>query len=210
MSPETLDAMLAAGCTAEQIVATVKAWLLAKRSSAAARTARWREKVCDVGDVTERSVSSQNNGPLSILTSSKEEKKENKRERRATQIPANYRPAEPAWQKAVAEIGQENAERELAKFINHAMANGRTAKLWDAAFSNWIMQAVDYQRARKPAPAATAAALSDKISWEQAFAIYEKTKRWSAAAPVKDIIQAPPEILKQFGYSPDGRKLEHH
>jgi hypothetical protein len=86
-------------------------------------------------------------------TLSKEEKKEDNRrkkresavEKRASQIPDGWRPDEKRWLDAVTRLGSgERAERELRKFINHAQANGRTAKNWNAAWANWIEKALEW------------------------------------------------------------------
>ena len=84
---------------------------------------------------------------------SKEEKKEEievkKRERaekRASQLPTDWRPGEKQWQDAVVTLGSEDrAERELRKFTNHALAKGRTAKNWNAAWNNWVDRALEWE-----------------------------------------------------------------
>jgi uncharacterized protein YdaU (DUF1376 family) len=56
-----------------------------------------------------------------------------------TELPADWEPTlTPRAQEMVARWPPGMFERELNKFRDHAAANGRTAKDWDAAFRTWI------------------------------------------------------------------------
>lgn len=86
------------------------------------------------------------------LSLSKEEKKEvikkEKRESRALQMPDEWRPEPKPWQAAVDLIGEPACEAELRKMRNHAADKGRVSKNWNAAWRNWVDQAIAYESKR--------------------------------------------------------------
>jgi uncharacterized protein YdaU (DUF1376 family) len=65
--------------------------------------------------------------------------------KKAAQLRADWSPAPLNGETAdiVANWPDRMLERELAKFKDHAAAQGRTAKDWDAAFRNWLRKADD-------------------------------------------------------------------
>ena len=68
------------------------------------------------------------------------EKKPNSTARK-TQLSASFEPDATCRQKAA--TLQVDVDTELEKFRNHAEANGRTAKNWQAAFRNWLIKAAE-------------------------------------------------------------------
>jgi uncharacterized protein YdaU (DUF1376 family) len=73
----------------------------------------------------------------------------------ARQLPNGWTP--PPMSDTIREFAshwpQGMMERETEKFIDHAAANGRTAKDWDAAFRNWLRKADDdWKRANRNRP----------------------------------------------------------
>lgn len=65
-----------------------------------------------------------------------------RRAKRAVQIPDTWEPT--AAHKEQASELHLNLTTEADKFRDHARANGRTAKDWDAAFRNWLRKAAEY------------------------------------------------------------------
>ena len=161
---------------AMQIVAEVfaaGAANVAARSSNAARQQRYRDRKKAAETVTNRNetvternapndpqtvtnrnvVTESNAGSLSkrVIDNKKEE---GKRERRATQIDDGWRPDDRRWAEARRALGDDDkVERELRKFTNHALANGRKAKNWGAAWDNWVDRAVEWAPKNQPPPA---------------------------------------------------------
>lgn len=72
-----------------------------------------------------------------------------RRRSRATQLPKSFEPDETCQAKS-RQLGVD-LPSELEKFTNHAQANGRTAKDWQAAFRNWLIKADEFGRGRPPA-----------------------------------------------------------
>jgi hypothetical protein len=68
--------------------------------------------------------------------------------KRATQLPDSWTPTE-THQNLAAELGVLLVP-ETVKFRDHAKANGRAAKDWDAAFRNWLRKAAEYGGKRTP------------------------------------------------------------
>ena len=68
--------------------------------------------------------------------------------KRATQIPENWNPTEKHVELAL-ELGVV-ASDEAKKFIDHAIANGRTLKSWDAGFRMWLRKSVEYSLKHSP------------------------------------------------------------
>lgn len=64
--------------------------------------------------------------------------------KRTAALPDGWQPKDQLWEWARSEaIGatDDQIRWQVEKFRNHARANGRTQKDWDAAFRNWIMNA---------------------------------------------------------------------
>ena len=98
-------------------------------------------------NVTKRNESVTSDALSLSLTSSSEviQKKEGKRESRASALPDGWRPPEQAWTAAIASLGSLlRAEQELTKFRNHALDKGRVSKRWGAAWANWVERAIVY------------------------------------------------------------------
>ncbi len=51
-----------------------------------------------------------------------------------------------AW--AEGKAPEASVERETEKFVNHALANGRECKDWEAAWRNWMLRAAEFNGAR--------------------------------------------------------------
>ena len=66
-----------------------------------------------------------------------------KAKKKATRIPDLWRPTEEHEQRAK-EAGL-NLKREADKFRAHAIEKGRTAQVWNAAFTRWLMNAEEYR-----------------------------------------------------------------
>lgn len=149
-----MDAAEAAGLVARAAVEMTGA--LTKKSSAAVRQQRYRDRNKASPSVTERNdksepqtVTNHNESVTRDAASlSKEEKKEvikEKRESRATQLPEDWRPLPKHWDEAVVILGSpERSELELRKFKLHAADKGRLAKNWNAAWVKWAIQAIEY------------------------------------------------------------------
>lgn len=151
-----MDAVDAAGLVARAAVEMTAG--AAPKSSGAIRQQRYRERNASVTKRNESVTATETNDRNETVTNrnegvtrdaaslSKEEKKEViKKERRATQLPDGWRPDEPKWLDAVARLGSvERAERELRKFTNHALAKGRVAKNWGAAWAGWVEKSLEW------------------------------------------------------------------
>jgi hypothetical protein len=157
-----VDAGLSIAEASEIIAAAVAAGAATatyRKSPAAIRQQRYRERnkasrnrndVTPSETVTNRNEPSQKRNALRSSLS-KEEKKEEvevKRERRAASLPDGWRPPPEDWSFGLEQLGEPGAEEELKKFTDHALANGRTAKNWNAAWRNWVRRAVEYRGAR--------------------------------------------------------------
>jgi len=124
------------------------------KSAGALRQQRYRQRNKTSQSVTQgdkeeasQSVTNRNEGVTGDGASlSKEGKKEsNKRERRGSQLPDDWRPDPKQWDEAIAILGSVDlAEKELRKFQLHAADKGRLAKNWNAAWVKWSLQAVEY------------------------------------------------------------------
>lgn len=66
--------------------------------------------------------------------------------KRASQLPANWTPTDK--HQTLARELRLNLEAEAEKFRDHAEANGRTQKDWDAAFRLWLKRSAEYQTSR--------------------------------------------------------------
>ena len=66
--------------------------------------------------------------------------------KRATSLPADWKPT-PAHRQRAAEDGTD-LDREVAKFKLHVEDKGITSKSWNARFARWLIQAAEYQQAR--------------------------------------------------------------
>ncbi|WP_163168085.1 hypothetical protein [Arthrobacter sp. Alg241-R88] len=79
------------------------------------------------------------------VTSTK--KKAASRKRPATPLPSDWQPTEQHWEKRHDAI---DVEREATKFRLHAEANDRRQVSWNAAFSQWLLNARPDPRSTKP------------------------------------------------------------
>lgn len=168
-----MDAAQAAGLVARAAVEMTGA--MTRKSPGAIRQQRYRERneasqsvTRDDGqkrhetsqsvtslrsEQTSQTVTNRNESVTSDIASlSKEEKREvikkEKRESRATQMPDGWRPDAKPWQAAVDLIGEDRCESELRKMRNHAADKGRVSKSWNAAWRNWVDQAIAYESKR--------------------------------------------------------------
>jgi len=91
-----------------------------------------------------------------------------KREKKyATAIPENF---EPNWEAATrVGLSRREADRELLKFKNHAAQTGRTCVNWQAAWSNWCINAAQFLK--KPPPG---------HSTQEAKTITPASRSWNA------------------------------
>jgi hypothetical protein len=159
-SKEILAALVAGGMDALDAAALLARSALemapnfAPKSTGALRQQRYRERNKTSQSVTQgdkegasQSVTNRNEGVTGDAASlSKEVKKEsNKREKRGSQLPDDWRPEPKQWDEAIAILGSVDlAEKELRKFKLHAADKGRLAKNWNAAWVKWSLQAVEY------------------------------------------------------------------
>lgn len=70
---------------------------------------------------------------------------------RATRLPLDWRPPDDDWGWAIAEIGEDRAKGELAKFADWWAAKagaGGTKLDWPATWRNWIRKASEYAQSR--------------------------------------------------------------
>lgn len=160
LSPAVLDAMLAAGCTAEQIVAVVKADLEAresqmaeKRQKDAERQRKHRERNAESRDVTVTECDSvtdplsrppnENNSNPPTHTPEKQTPA-----RKGHRLPVDWQPAPLTGDvaEAVAAWPDGAIARELARFRDWARAatgpNARKSD-WQAAWRNWLRRKID-------------------------------------------------------------------
>jgi hypothetical protein len=68
--------------------------------------------------------------------------------KRATQLPDDWQPNEQHRDYATQE--RVDLEFQAAKFRDHARANGKTQKDWDATFRNWLRTAVEWRKDSGP------------------------------------------------------------
>lgn len=68
---------------------------------------------------------------------------------RKVALPDEWQPTEQHGERARAE--GVDVDREVIKFRNHALGNGRKQIDWDRAFTTWLLRAGEYQRERTPA-----------------------------------------------------------
>ena len=164
-----MNAAEAAGLVARAAVEMTGA--LTKRSSAAIRQQRYRERNKASQTITlelQPSVTNRNetvterNAPEASQTVternesvtcdaaslSKEVRKIEIKKRegaKGTQLADGWRPEQKHWDEAIAILGSDDrAERELRKFKLHAADKGRVAKNWGAAWVKWALQAIEY------------------------------------------------------------------
>ncbi len=96
----------------------------------------------------------------------------------ATAIGEGWRPDERSFSEAVDRLGLDRAERQLRRFVAHALAAGRVAVDWNAAFRNWADEEVERAGRREKPPA------SDRVGG--------RAQRPSAAAVFRDLASKPP------------------
>jgi hypothetical protein len=150
-----LDALLAAGATAEQIVALVKADMAEREKSDEKRRAKDRERQqrkrhAESRGVTRTNADSRDPSPNeNILTPTREEKPPPKggvkKTDRGCRLPSNWEP-QPLTGKAaemVARWSPGELERELAKFKNYWPSKGANAARtdWQRTWVNWLISA---------------------------------------------------------------------
>ena len=167
LTPAMIDAMLSAGCTAEQIAAVVKADMLeregqavTKRTRDAERQRRHRHAVSR--DVTVTACDSVTNpspppplSPQTPLTPPPPHPDKQTRARKGTRLQADWTPEPLSGDtgQAVQSWPVGAIERELSRFRDWAAsATGKNAikSDWQAAWRNWIRKAQDEGRYGKP------------------------------------------------------------
>lgn len=92
-----------------------------------------------------------NSSVFSLQSSVKEETASAKPKRvkkKAAPLPDEWTPNETHQRIAAEE--RVNLDRELAKFRDHAKANGRKQEDWDAAFRTWLRRASEFQKQAQP------------------------------------------------------------
>ncbi len=91
--------------------------------------------------------------------------------RRATQIHDERKPNYDLSLKA--NLTQAETDREFAKFVNHAKANGRTCINWDAAEQNWYFKSAEFMGRKPPNPVALVSSKIFVDGDDPAFAAWE-------------------------------------
>jgi hypothetical protein len=82
--------------------------------------------------------------------------------KRATSLPEVWMPNDKHR-----EIAKDNGVDilvECVQFIDHALANGKTFKDWDAAFRTWLRNAAKFNRGTQPAPKRTVAVVRQEVA----------------------------------------------
>lgn len=153
IKPEVLDALVAAGCTAEQIAAAVKADQAG--SSGAARQAKYRAKKAsqsDERDVTSVTVTAavspkKETSPAPLKEKTTPSSEPNGSSKKPTRLPVDFAfPAE--WRQWAINAGLPTArcDTEFTKLTNWA-ANAPGSKGakrdWFKAWQNWALKAID-------------------------------------------------------------------
>lgn len=89
-------------------------------------------------------------------------------------------------------------DREAEKFLNHARQKDRRCADWEAAERNWFLNAAEY-RGKVPR------AETGQRDWRAIVQLYRDRELWTAPGPEPGYsgCQAPPEILREFGYLPE-------
>lgn len=178
IKPEVLDAMVAAGCTAQQIAAAVKADQAS--SSGAARQARYRARKAsqsDERDVTDVTVTGEvspkketSPAPLKEKTTpSLETANAVPQRKRATRLSADWQLPKAWGDEAVAEgLTPDEVRSQAETMRDWSLSAPNGAKLdWHAAWRIWFRKAIrDRPKQRgSPAPkASSTSALADSAS----------------------------------------------
>jgi hypothetical protein len=131
--------------------------------------------------------------------------------RRAASLPESWQPSEALLVWAKAKAPGVDPDLETEKFRNHATANGRTAKNWDAAWKNWLLKA-DEMRANRPGyqqrgvPVSSGGNSPDDL-WARRLSHYDRDRKSSTwfeniwgPAPDDPHCRVPKAILQQYGY----------
>jgi hypothetical protein len=214
---ELVAALVAAGhdpVDAAAMVARAGAEMASpQRSAGAVRQQRYRENKRNEASqsvtplrsdkaspsVTKRNESVTSDAPSLIREDMSKDKK--RKDSRASQLPDGWRPSEAAWLAAVALIGEQHAEAELVKFRNHAADKGRTSKSWDAAWRNWIDNAIKFDpsiRLKSPDQAPLL-----EIDWEAQVSRFTRglpwSTKWYGPEPGQLGCRVPPDILTKHG-----------
>lgn len=159
-----------------------------RRESDRLRKQRSRDRL-----VTDRDVTGQSQPPLS--------KRESLEEREAVSAVSRdetWMPSDEDWRDAVAKLGLQVADSEMAKFRE---INRRTGAKRDSDWRVWVQRAVDWQAKNKPppqAPTKTDAA----FDWDSVMKTYRRTGFWSPQAgpdPESPACRCPPDILEKHG-----------
>lgn len=146
LTPAMIDAMVAAGCTAQQIAAVVKADLIdrenalsSKRGKDAARQRKHRMSRDVTVTECDPAPPNDNNSNPPTQTTSDEVVTAKRRPANACQMPEGWEPVlTPAAQSVVDRWPPGFFDRTLSGFRNHAADKGRKSKDWQAAFRTWI------------------------------------------------------------------------
>lgn len=200
IKPEVLDAMVAAGCTAEQIAAAVKADQ--SSSSGAARQARYRARqsgivTSDVTRVTAPSQPSQKEGfphtPSEENPPLKEKPPKGVKKKVGSRIPDDFQP-DIEW--AVSQgLSRQQAEMQASRFRDYWTAkpgkDGIKAD-WPATWRNWIRSHLERSGAD--------AQPSQPVNWTTRLNHARRTNQWPAAQwgppPGSPGCRAPPDLLQ--------------
>ena len=162
LSPAVLDAMLSAGCSAEQIVAVVKADMVERERAADERRAKDAERQRRhraSRDVTV-TVCDEHDSPLPLSSPQTPQQtptpaKTNPARVRGTRLTESWKPGSLTGEagKIAALRGSEWVGLELVKFRNHWIAkSGQSACKadWQRTWANWIIQANEWRPGQQP------------------------------------------------------------
>jgi hypothetical protein len=157
MSPETIDAMIAAGASAEVIGAAWKAEIEQQSKSALARRAKDAERQRKKRSLAEsrgvtRTRRDKGSNDRDILTSKGLPPKPNGLDPKPKKhrLPGDWQPVPFTFGSLAAQTVLRwqpgRMERELAKFRDHHTAAGTQWENWQAAWSKWVNNSSDFER----------------------------------------------------------------
>lgn len=125
-----------------------------------------------------------------------------KKESRGSQLPDGWKPDEIRWTAACRKLGADGAERELQKFTSHHRAKGTVFKNWNFGWDKWLLQSDQW----KPKQSASVGVVNTEcIDWRPVLQSYQKFGNWPKGYgndPGSPSCRAPPELLREFGFSP--------
>lgn len=201
IKPAVLDAMVAAGCTAEQIAAVVKADQAS--SSGATRQARYRARMAvqasqgDERDVTGVTVTHKEGFPHTPSEESpplKEKPLKGVKKKNGSRLPDDFRP-DLDWATDRG-LSRQTAEVQATKFANYwqAKAGAAGVKLdWPATWRNWVISHCE----RLGIEHKTATDEAEK--WPKRLEFARQRRQWPMAEwgpmPGMNGCRAPPAML---------------